>query len=195
MNKELAISPGIQEIAPGWFATIKPVQPINLVSPDGTSYHEATHAVAAILTGSKVLEASRIPGPGYSGITRLDGFNGVAFMAAHAMGCDGTGHDVAVVEWLGHNPDSLAWVARSVLAGRDEEIDAVASAIQARGTISGDEAEEAMDKILNHEIKVEIINPFGEQRHYVTKVREGKGFIIEIPDLTEDQVEVLPQAA
>lgn len=190
MNKEMSVSLGITEIASGWIAIVKPIEPFKLVSPGSTAYHEAIHAVAAILTGTGVVEASRVPGPGFRGRTKLTEFNAISFMAAHAMGCDGTGHDVAVVGWMGRDPDSAAVAARRLLANREDEIHAVASEIETKGTISGYEAELAMDGAVNPDAEVEITDPFGNIRHFVAKTRRSNGHIISIgiPEPEEDSI-------
>lgn len=180
MIKELEISIGRTEIAPGWVAVIKPVKPIDPVTPGSTARHEAFHTVAALLTGTHVIEASRIPGPGFLGRTILSEFNAISFMAAHAMGCGGTGHDVSVIAWKGHDPNSLAEAARSVLSGHEEEIYTVSSLIESRGTISGNEAKWAMDVVTNPEAEIDIINPLGEKRHFVTRIKKGEGYKISI---------------
>ncbi|TSC85425.1 MAG: hypothetical protein G01um10147_1163 [Microgenomates group bacterium Gr01-1014_7] len=153
--------------------SIEPIQPVDRATPGSTAYHEAVHTVAAILTGSHVMEASKVPGSGYWGSTELDGFNPIAFVAAHAMGCSGTGHDVSVLVSQGHDPNLLAGEARSLLAYHKDEINAVASLIESRGTISGHEAVLAMNRAINPEAKVRIIDPLGNERHFVTKIRKN----------------------
>ena len=178
MERYVEIRSGITEIYSGWKAVVKPVNQVEKVITSSTSEHEAAHTVAAILTGSNVRRASRIPGPDYLGITELDGFNGVAFMAAHALGYGGTGYDRMVVVQMGHDPNLLADVARGVLAGYEEEISAVASLIEARGTISGGEAQWAMESVRDPRLEVAILNPLGsEERHFVLKVRQNPDFI------------------
>lgn len=101
-------------------------------------------------------------------------------MAAHAMGCDGTGHDVAVVGWMGHDTGSAASAARSLLISREDEIHAVAAEIETKGTISGHEANEAMEKVAHPEVDVEIKDPFGNIRQFVAKVRKSEGYTLSI---------------
>ncbi|OGE37040.1 hypothetical protein A3B45_04095 [Candidatus Daviesbacteria bacterium RIFCSPLOWO2_01_FULL_39_12] len=178
MERLVEIKPGISEIYGGWKAKVKPIDCVEETMPSPTAEHEAAHTVAALLTGSCVRKASRIPGPGYSGITELNGFNGVAFMAAHALGCSGTGYDRLVVSQMGHDPDLLAGVARGVLSGHEEEISAVASLIEVKETISGTEALWVMNSARNPQAEVTIINPAGEKaRHFVTKIRGSLVFL------------------
>jgi hypothetical protein len=182
MSSEIKLSEGINEIFPGWQATVKLVNPLKIknISKYSTSYHEATHAFAALKTGSHVHEASRIPGPGYNGITRLNEFNPIAFMAAHAMGCSGTGHDVAVVRRMGYSPESVAAQARMIMSGHEAEIDAIAADIEMQGTISGNQAWNTMEKAANPEVEVFLIDPEGKPRHFVAKTRRSEGFLIDL---------------
>ena len=171
MSKSLEISPGTHEIADGWKAVIKPINSFDQVTPSSTAYHEAIHTVAALLTGSHVKEASRRSGPGFLGRTILSEFNAIAFIAPHAKGCSGTGYDVSVLAIMGHDPDSLASAARSVLIGHEGEVHAVASLIEINGSISGYEAKEIMGRVNDPEAEIKITNPLGEERHFVIKVR------------------------
>lgn len=180
MTKEFELSLGTSEIGTGWTASVKPVKPFGSTVPGSTAYHEAVHAVAAILTGSHVREATNIAGDGYLGKTEIDGFNAIAFAAAHAKGCGGTGHDLAVLRILGHDPSSLAWAARNVLSGHDDEIYAVSSLIEERGRISGFEAKEAMKKASDPEADVELISPNGQSYHFTSKIRGNPQYYIPV---------------
>lgn len=166
------------EIEAGWTVKIKPIVPFDMAKPGATAHHEAAHTVAAILTGDNVLEATRISGPTYLGRTRLSKFNPIAFVAAHARGCSGTGYDLMVLTSLGYDTNSLAQAARGVLSGHEEEITAVASLIEANGTISGDEALAIMDAVINPKAEITLINPLGQQRSFVSKVRRGGDYFI-----------------
>lgn len=154
-------------------ALITPIAPFDMVTPGSTSYHEAAHTVAALLTGDTPEIASRNPGPGYLGITILRRFNKLAFVAAHALGCSGAGHDLSVLHRMGHDIGSLASAARDLLSGNLNKVYAVASLIQAKGAITGGEAKWVMDKLDNPEAKVEVVGRFGKIRHFVTKLRGG----------------------
>jgi len=179
MNKEFEVSIGTTKIAPGWTVDIEPVKPFQ-VRPGYTSRHEGIHTVTAIITGTHVIEASRNPGPGYRGRTILAEKNAIAGIAAHAMGCGGTAYDVMIVRLQGHDPNSLASVARSILSGHEDEIYDVASAIEAKGAISGDEAEQIIYKARNPEAKVEITDPLGQKWNFVIKTKEVDGYFIPI---------------
>lgn len=192
MFKELEFSPRSSEIAPGWVVTVEPVKHFDMVEPGTTAIHEGIHVVATILTDNHVEEASIVPGPGYLGRT-IAGFSPIAFMAPHAMGCDGTGHDISVVIWKGYDPNSLAEAARSTLAGHEDEIYAVSSLIEAQGTISGYEAKWIMDEITHPEAQVEITNPLGQKWEFVSKTRStSNGYFIptELPNPSESPKEL-----
>ncbi len=188
MERLIRVSTGVTEFAPGWKARITPIKPFDSITPGRTAYHEAAHAVAGI---DDLVEASNVPGPGYNGITKLSRFNPIAFMAAHAMGCDGTGHDVAVTAMMGHDPESVASAARSHLAPLAEEIHAVASLIETRRTISGYEARMAMDMVANPKVQIEIIDPKGKTGQFAEKIKKGQEYLkttIQITNLTKNRL-------
>lgn len=164
----------------GWTVKIKPIVPFDMAEPGATSYHEAAHTVAAILTGDSVLEATRISGLGYSGKTRLSRFNPIAFVAAYARGCSGTVYDIMVLTSLGYDANSLAQAARGVLSGQEEKISAVASLIEAKGTISGDQALAVIEAVTNPKAEITLINPLGHKRSFVSKVRKGGDYFIPV---------------
>lgn len=164
----------------GWTVKIEPIMPFNLAEPGATAHHEAAHTVAAILTGDYVEEATRISGPGYLGRTRLSRFNPIAFVAAHARGCSGTDYDLMVLTSLGYDTNSLAQAARGVLSGHEEEIFAVASLIEANGTISGNEALAVIEAVTNPKAEITLINPLGQERSFVSKVRKGGDYFIPV---------------
>lgn len=173
MNKELEIFLGTRktEIAPGWTVATWPIRQPELEVPYGrTAYHEAAHATVALVTNSGMEKASKKPGPGYLGITVLKEFNPLAFVAAHAAGCKGVGYDLWVLARRGYDIDSLAKTARNILGKYRNGLRAVASLIEARGTISGQEAQWALEKGNNPEVAVNITNPLGEVRNFVVKM-------------------------
>src|SRR5438309_2024694 len=115
MLRGVELSIGTTEIAPGYKAEVTPKFDLENKPKSETSIHETRHGVAGIKNGSYVRRMSIIPGPGYLGITELDRFDAIAFMAPHAAGCDGTGHDVSVVAYMGHNPGVAAGAANALL--------------------------------------------------------------------------------
>jgi hypothetical protein len=187
-NIEIGLHVVKKEVLPGWTVIISRKNYFTQ-KPGRTAHHEGLHTVAAIKNGSKVIEASREPGPGSLGHTLLGRYDRIAFMAAHAHGCDGTGHDVSVVRFMGDNPESAASSARQLLMNQEEEIYAVSSLIEEKGTITGEQAVQALDKVANPEADIEVIGPNGEKRSFVTKTRKGKNFFISIglPENLEQQ--------
>lgn len=176
--KEIKLVEGKNELPFGWMATIKPRDPYKHVNPSRTSDHEAIHTVAAIKNNTHVIEASRIPGPGYLGFTELSNPDAIAAVAPHAFGHCGTGHDLNIVEIMGYDPHLLANTARKLLCGSEKEIHAVAALIEINGSISGFQAEEVMEQTENPEVDVEIVDPLGEKRQFVKKVRKSEGYFI-----------------
>lgn len=105
-----------------------------------TARHEALHIVA---DPQRVVSATIKPGPGYQGATWFSGkVSPAAAAAAHAFDCDGTSHDLSLIEG---NVGSAVREARSILRGKEREVAAVASALEASGTLSGN----ALRSIIN----------------------------------------------
>lgn len=126
-------------------------------TPTDTAEHEATHAVVAILNGTGVKSASVIPGPGYLGITELTGFDAVAAAAPHAMGHDGTGWDMTLVQAMGHDAGSVANVARDIAGKSQEIIQEVASHLDNNGSLSGNRIHDIVQDVQKGEkVKVTI---------------------------------------
>ena len=179
-RRNFILSAEVTQLAPGWSAKVRPIDHFKKKFAGSTSLHETYHAVAAILTGTEVEDASSEPGPGFLGRTRLKAFNGIAFVAAHAMGCDGTGHDLGVLEYKKHNIGGLAEAARKVLRDREDEIHAVAVTIEEEGTVSGDRIKKVMDEAGKSEVEITVVGPNGQERNYVSKVRKGENHTITI---------------
>lgn len=174
MSKEFKLTLGTTEAIPGWSVTLRPLHEFKPVAHGSTSRHEAFHTVPAILRGIDVYIASIIPGPGYEGITKLGRFDDVSFMAPDSLGCRGTKHDVFVVTLMKRSPSSAAATARSLLMDKGDEINAVASLMEEKGTITGDDAKWAMNEVVNPETAVEISNPEGKVNKFVTRIRKVK---------------------
>lgn len=117
-----------------------------------TAYHEACHALVALILGIAVIEVTNRPGPGYAGATWVAYFNAVVAAAAEAMGCDGTGsedHPGSDIHQIKESGQSVSWAvseARRLLEGRERELLAIATIIKKRRTISGGEVHEAKKK-------------------------------------------------
>jgi hypothetical protein len=180
----VVITTSATEVPTKWTFTVKPIEPMTMATFGSTEFHESAHAVAGIVTGSNVIEATSTPGAGYRGRTILDGFNPIAFAAPHALGCDGCGYDLAVLDYKGYSTESAAADARNVLWGRKPQINAVSSAMAANRTLNGNQIWRIMDWVKNTDVEIEAENPFGEKWSLVTKAREVDGYIIpvEIPE-------------
>lgn len=182
MITEFEISLGtnkVVETVGGGRVVIIPKNPFAKM-PGPISIHEAAHAVTAEDKGSHAELVSIVPGPGYLGRTNLNEFNGVASMAPHAIGCSGTGQDMAVVEMMGYNPNSLAAEAKEVVDDNWDEIYGVGSLLEARGTIFRNEVLWAIDQVRNPEVELGVINPLGEERHFAIKARRGEWIAVPI---------------
>lgn len=107
-------------------------QPVRRIS--GVSRHEAIHAVIAVERGRTVQKVTRIPGPGYEGLTELDQYDGAAAMGPHVANEEGTGYDIHIAELHGDKHSGAA-VASSIIATHAEEIDAVAEGIEQHATL------------------------------------------------------------
>lgn len=187
MIQTIEAAPGVTKIAPDCTIKIKPINHFK-TEPGPVPWHEAGHALVHTLRGKWVKEASRIPGPGYRGRTLVDEYDPVSFAAAHTMGCDGTGHDLAVIEYMGDDVGTAAITAGSILSNNKEKLRAVASLIEVHGAISGYDILWAIDKIDNPEAEVDIYGPKGKNQHFVKKTEKDKAYLIhvEIPDLIKD---------
>lgn len=104
--------------------------------------HEAWHALAALLLGVGVKGVTVIPGTGYEGATFLDGYNPLVFAAAHAMHCDGTGHDLSVIHMAEGQTGEAVGQARALLSGEKNKrrAKAIATLLKRRKSIGGGEA-------------------------------------------------------
>ena len=141
-------------------------------SSKSTAGHEALHVTAAIKNGTPVESASIVPGPGYRGITKLSKPDVYAAAASFAFGADGTGEvglggDKHAVWSMGHNLNSAASGARSLLAGEDDLIGEIAGMLEERKTIGGRDIQEAQENVESRrrgEVIVSITNSDGETK-------------------------------
>lgn len=180
MSREILVSPGINEIAPGWTAIVKRIRPFEGVIPGKTALHEAWHVVP---DPRNVRRATNRPGAGYLGLTELYTFDSIAAAGPHAMGDDGTGHDLRLIGIHGHDAGSAASAARSMLAYLDEETQAVARAIESKGEISGFEAEEIMEQVASPQAEIEITDPLGKITTLISRAQrnERRVIVLELP--------------
>lgn len=170
MERETIVYPEDFKITPGTMVSVI-VEDLHAgIKPSETDYHEAAHAVAA--GGNDVIEVTNVAGEGYLGRTLLTRFKAIAFAAAHALGYKGTGHDLAVLRRMGHDPEAVASDARRELAGREGDIHAVACDLAINRKLSGFGVNWAIEKSRNLKAKVEMQDPLGNISSFVTRVRK-----------------------
>lgn len=154
---------------------------------NSVAYHEACHALAAMLLNIAVSGATDIPGPGYLGATWVADYHPTVAAAAEAMGCDGTGHDMWTVWAMGDDPSTAVSNARALLWGREDELRAVATSIQNAGMASGTEMYEAQSRVEEDVVKV-TIEKNGETRTEYKTIRRGELYLDipkEYPDVKQ----------
>lgn len=154
----------------------------------GTAYHEACHALAAMLLDITVFEATDVPGPGYGGYTSVAEFDSTVAAAAEAMGCDGTGHDLWSIAMHGDDPDAAVASARSLLSPHMEELNAVATSIQSNRIATGDMMDTARTRVTEDLVRVTIENPDGTTRTELKTLRRGDVYLDlprEYPDVKQ----------
>lgn len=128
---------------------------------DQTAYHEACHALAAMILGITVHEATNIPGPGYGGYTSVARYDTTVAAAAEAMGCDGTGHDMWTVAMHGEDPSDAVASARALLSGRKNDLLAIATAIEQNGVATGSQMAEHHERLARDLVSVTVTAPDG----------------------------------
>ncbi len=144
---------------------------------NGTAFHEACHALAAMLLNITVFEATDIPSGDYSGATWLAEYDPTVAAAAEAMGCDGTGHDMWTIAMMGDSPDAAVASARSLLSGHGDELNAVATSIQSAGTASGVTMDHARTRVSEDIVEVTIKNPDGTVRTEYKSLLRGELYL------------------
>lgn len=156
----------------------------NISCPKDTAYHESVHAVTAVSNGTSVDSVTIVPGVGFLGLTRLSKPDAIAAIAPHADGCSGTSHDLHIAESLGHNPSSLAGIARGIISQNRAEILEVRRKLHEKGTLTGGEVNdainEAREKKNNNARSIKEITLFvskeGGNLEKIVYTREGKKF-------------------
>lgn len=143
---------------------------------NSTAYHEACHAVAALLLGITVHKATDIPSAEYGGATWVDRYDPLVTAAAEARGCDGTGHDMWTIAMMGDSPSSAVSGARALLSGQDSALKAVATAIQRAGTASGTTLAHAQTRTERDHVEVEIETSRGTRTEHA-ELRNGEVYI------------------
>lgn len=147
-------------------------------SINSTAEHEAYHADAAVLVGLTVFKATDQPSAEYAGATWTSGYEPRMVAAPAAFGCDGTGHDLATIEENGDSVDHAIRGARSLLSGRADEVSAIATEIQKRGTATGTQMLAAAERVLDDQIEVRVETPSG---HTETKRGRLINNVIDLP--------------
>ncbi len=127
------------------------------VIPSSVARHEAKHAVAAEFNGTRVISATIIPGPGYLGLTRLSRPDAIAAAAPHATGSSGTSHDMRIVGLMGHDAAAVSSAARAIIDKNHEQVEAVATILEEKGTVTGSEIQYAIRDAEKKEDRVKII--------------------------------------
>lgn len=171
MSREVIVSAGITEFA-GWRVKVVPIRRAHGgVIPGRTAIHEAQHVVP---NPRNIRRASIKPGPGYLGFA--EAFEPDPIMAAgpHAMGSEGTSHDLKVIEYGGFDVSAVISSAREVVSKLHKEVYAVASVLQEKGEISGFEAERIMNEVAKPKAAVEIIDPSGKVLNFVLNTDRSK---------------------
>lgn len=162
---------------------------IKYETPGETSRHEAAHGV---IDPSNVKRISRVPGPGYLGITEVYHPDTVMAAAAHADGHSGTGHDMMLVDLFG-SPADLD-LAKSTLASRGEEKHALASAVEAHGTLGNGEVQEVMQEVkYGKPVTVTQRHPNGERKQREERIN-WKANTVRVLVLEPEGVAELPKA-
>ena len=134
------------------------------------------HAVVAKRRGLSVKTATVRPGPGYLGMVDTGAYDAPTFMAPAAMGCDGGGHDEAVVEYFGDSKSAAASVGRSIVNENPHEVAAVANLLDEKGTVGDGEIQTRMnevrdDVVLGENVIVTIIHPNGRREDRIERAK------------------------
>lgn len=145
---------------------------------NGTARHEGWHSLAGMLVGIGVLQATDQPGPGYSGATWISEYERRVVAAPEAMGCDGTGQDLRDIEEHGDSVEAAVADARALLAGHQDELAAVATEIQKRGTASGAEMRFAKDRPRVDHVEVQVETARGELRDHTQRLFDN---VLDVP--------------
>jgi hypothetical protein len=153
---------------------VKRKKPKKRRSFGATAIHEARHAVTAEANGTSVVYATIIPGPGYLGLTQLSSYDAAAVAAPHAHGDDGTSGDEAILAQEGHSVEGAGAKARAILADKSEQVEAVAEALQQKGSISGGTIRAIMGAINDDrfEVVMRIYPPDGKTTERVAESGE-----------------------
>ncbi len=126
-----------------------------------TAKHEAVHVVLAYALGVKVRSVSTIPstlstGEKCSGVVRFSPYNEVVLAGPHAIGMSHTDIDVKKIEERGKCVQAACEAARRILKGRAHQVHAIATALERRRELDGEECEKIMRQLESALFRVEI---------------------------------------
>jgi hypothetical protein len=169
---------GRNVIAPGVEVELEPIDYFATEAED-TAEHESEHAGVGFFRGLHIKLASRIPGPGYLGITMFSKADAPSAAAAFAMGHSGTSHDERIVGLLDADLGSAAGEARRIHSKFSDFFRAFASMIQSKGSINHDDMVWAADKIQHPEAKAKPKGIKGERSPFIIRTVRGRGFFID----------------
>ncbi len=124
---------------------------IEYKKPGEVSEHEASHGV---INPSNVKLITREPGPGSRGRVEPYRMDTVMAAASIADGHNGTGHDAMIVRYFG-SPSDIS-TAKSTLLSKAEHKHALASAVEAHGTLYNRQVMTVMDHV-NHGKPIMVI--------------------------------------
>lgn len=151
------------------------------IEPGKVAKHEAAHVIAA----GEIVFATIIQNGDALGTTQPVKMTAAAAAAAEALGYEGTGMDMFIVEHvLGVDPSTAKSAARSELSGQDEELEEVATLLQERKTIGQDDVEQARENVRKrrkgiHPVVITIVRPNGQRKAYTTESEQEKVWIDE----------------
>jgi hypothetical protein len=158
------------------------------VRAGSTAKHEARHAVAAVINGTRVRSVTIRPGPGYLGRTELANADPVAAAASYATGRDGgEGGDEMIVFLIGNKSSEAT--ARGIILRNQEKVEAVASKIEEKETLSGGEVEAVMQQV-DEQVENVIVTVENLDRgtRITEKTKAKKGIVVFDSTWIEDEL-------
>ncbi|MBI2621670.1 MAG: hypothetical protein HYW63_03455 [Candidatus Levybacteria bacterium] len=138
--------------------------PYERVCISSVAFHEGVHAFLAIKRGVGVKQASRIPGPGYLGKTEPYDFDGVAAVGPAALGLEGCGHDLRLASYKGVNIGAAKATGRQMVSEDPRGLRRVSAVIEQKGSATGGELEEALNKGENVLVRIRRRDGTTEER-------------------------------
>ncbi len=143
-----------------------------------TSIHEAWHVLAALLLGLGVKEVTNIPDGPSEGSTSFNGYDARVFAAAHAMGCRGGSHDLAVITMVEGSTGESISAAKSLLKGprRYKQMLAIATLLDKRRRMGGGESMAILQDVTKEQDEGElyvmrVIRPDGTEQTSTERIK------------------------